>query len=131
MRSTYILVVLVLFAFTVHAQKPAQHKETNNVIIITLDGLRWQEMFTGADSIIINDSGYTRNPTRAKEKYWAATPEQRRQKLFPFIWGTIAGEGQIHGNRLAGSKVNVLNEYRYSYPGYNEMFTGFPNDTTG
>jgi acetyl esterase/lipase len=106
-------------------------RKTENVVIITLDGLRWQEMFTGADSILINDSSYTRNPARLKEKYWAATAEERRRRLFPFIWDSVAGQGQIHGNRFAASKVNVLNAYRYSYPGYNEMFTGFPNDTTG
>ena len=109
----------------------AQVKQTDNIIIITLDGLRWQELFTGADSLLITSPEYTRNIERLKTKYWEATPNGRRKKLFPFIWGTIDSLGQIHGNRKEGSKVNVMNEYRYSYPGYNEMFTGFPRDTTG
>ena len=71
-------------------------QKTENVVVITLDGLRWQEMFTGADSILINDSSYTRNPARLKEKYWAATAEERRRRLFPFIWDSVAGQGQIH-----------------------------------
>jgi acetyl esterase/lipase len=104
---------------------------TDNVIVITLDGLRWQELFTGADSVLINNPEYTRNIQRAKDKYWAPSPEERRRKLFPFFWSTVDSLGQIHGNRNAGSKVNIMNEYRYSYPGYNEMFTGFPHDTTG
>ena len=128
MKKFYVLLSTLFF---VHFTVAAQEKKTDNIIIITLDGLRWQEMFTGADSVLINDSTYTRNPARLKEKYWAATPAERRVKIFPFIWGTIATQGQIHGNRLAGSNMNVLNGYRYSYPGYNEMFTGFPNDTTG
>ncbi|HSZ86097.1 MAG TPA: hypothetical protein VK787_08710 [Puia sp.] len=109
----------------------AQKKQTENIIIVTLDGLRWQELFTGADSVLMINTEYTRNPQRVKDKYWAATPAERRRKLFPFIWSMIDSLGQIHGNRNEGSKVNVLNAYHYSYPGYNEMFTGFPEDTTG
>ncbi len=120
-----------LFLFFLHSVVNAQEKQTDNIVIITLDGLRWQELFTGADSVLINDPAYTRNTGRLKDKYWAATPNERRRKLFPFFWSTIDSLGQIHGNRNAGSKVNVMNEYRYSYPGYNEMFTGFPHDTAG
>ena len=122
----FVAIVIITVAFTAGAQT-----KTENIVVITLDGLRWQELFTGADSILINDSVYTRNSERLKEKYWAATAEERREKLFPFFWSTIKDRGQIHGNRNAGSKVNVMNRYHYSYPGYNEMFTGFPQDTTG
>jgi hypothetical protein len=108
-----------------------QKKQTENIIIITLDGLRWQELFTGVDSGLMVNPEYTRNPQRVKDKYWAADATARRRKLFPFIWGRMDSLGQIHGNRREGSKVNVLNAYHYSYPGYNEMFTGFPEDTTG
>ncbi len=125
------IVASLLILMLAHFTTCAQEKQTDNIIIITLDGLRWQELFTGADSVLINDPGYTRNVQRLKDTYWAPTPEERRRKLFPFFWSTIDSLGQIHGNRAAGSKVNVLNEYRYSYPGYNEMFTGFPHDTTG
>ena len=48
-------------------------------------------------------------------------------KLLPFFWSTIATQGQLHGNRLLGSKVNVKNRYWFSYPGYNEIFTGYPD----
>jgi hypothetical protein len=122
---------LLLVLISAHFVVSAQEKQTDNLVIITLDGLRWRELFTGADSSLINDSAYTRNPQRLKDKYWASTPDERRRKLFPFFWSTIDSLGQIHGNRTEGSKVNVLNKYDYSYPGYNEMFTGFPDDTTG
>jgi hypothetical protein len=119
---------LVLFLIY---QVKAQVRQTDNIIIITLDGLRWQELFTGADSALINNSEYTRDIKRLKDRYWAHTANERRKRLFPFFWGIIDSLGQIHGNRNKGSRVNVINEYRYSYPGYNEMFTGFPRDTTG
>jgi hypothetical protein len=39
----------------------------------------------------------------------------------------MATEGQLHGNRYLNSKVNVKNRYWFSYPGYNEIFTGYPD----
>jgi len=105
----------------------AQHAKTENIIIITLDGFRWQEIFKGADDSLINDPKFSFDTARLKEKFWAATPVERRKKLLPFIWGTIATQGQLHGNRELGSKVNVKNRYWFSYPGYNEIFTGYPD----
>jgi hypothetical protein len=36
----------------------AQNHRTQNVIVVTLDGFRWQELYRGADSTLIN-SKYT------------------------------------------------------------------------
>ncbi len=52
---------------------------------------------------------------------------ERRKKLFPFLWTTIEGEGQLYGNRTKGCAVNNANKYWFSYPGYNEIFTGYPD----
>ena len=103
----------------------AQHK-TKNLIIVTLDGMRWQEVYRGADSTLIN-SNFTNDKEEVKKKYWAATPQQRRQALFPFLWSVMATHGQLYGNRDLGSKDEVANPYHFSYPGYNEIFTGFPD----
>lgn len=105
----------------------AQNKKAENVIVITLDGMRWQEIFGGADDSLINNPTFSFDTARLKKKYWAATPEERRQKLLPFFWSTISTKGQLHGNRKYGSKVNVKNRYWFSYPGYNEIFTGYPD----
>ena len=32
------------------------------VIVITFDGLRWQEVFTGADSVLVSDPKFAKNP---------------------------------------------------------------------
>jgi hypothetical protein len=37
---------------TTHAQ---QTLHTRNVVLVTIDGLRWQELFGGADSALIRD----------------------------------------------------------------------------
>jgi len=58
-------------------------------------------------------------------RYWSEAPEGRRAKLFPFLWSTVAGEGQIYGNRLRKSLADNANPYWFSYPGYSEILCGF------
>jgi hypothetical protein len=97
---------------------------TSNVFIITIDGFRWQEIFRGADSLLINDPGYTPDAETIKTMYWASSNKERRERLMPFFWKVLAAKGQLYGNRLFDNKVNTANAYSISYPGYNEIFTG-------
>ncbi len=115
---------LVFLAFGVNAQK----LKTENVILITFDGLRWQELFSGADSLLVDDSGYVKDPGALTGQYWNEDPMVRRETLMPFFWQTIAKEGQLYGNRDLGSKVNCSNQMWFSYPGYNEILSGFADD---
>lgn len=100
---------------------------THKVFLITLDGLRWQELFTGADSLLINSS-FTKNKEFSKENFWDSLAENRRKKLLPFFWSTIKEEGQIYGNRNFKNKVNLSNNYWFSYPGYSEILCGFADN---
>lgn len=119
--------LILIFALTIGATSCfAQTKKTKNLIIITLDGMRWQEVFRGADSAMIN-SKYTEDKDEVRKKYWTASLEERRKLLFPFLWNTLAKQGQIYGNRDLGNKEELSNPYHFSYPGYNEIFTGFPD----
>jgi hypothetical protein len=102
--------------------------QTKNLIVITLDGLRWQEVFTGADSILLNNKEITKDVEAFNLKYWNSSVNARRQILMPFLWETIAENGQLYGNRKFGTKVNVSNSYWFSYPGYNEIFCGFADN---
>ena len=92
----------------------AQKSKVENIILISVDGLRWQEVFQGADSLLVKD-----------KKYWANTTHERRKKLMPFFWETIASKGQLYGNRNFGNKVNLKNEYWFSYPGRSETLCGY------
>lgn len=110
-----------------HAQ--AAKRRTENVVLVTLDGMRWQEVFGGADSVLFRQSKYYYADRQKLQKdFGQGPPEQRRQALLPFLWGTVAKQGQLYGNRPAGSLVNVTNTMRFSYPGYNEILTGAPDD---
>lgn len=99
-----------------------------NIIIITTDGFRWQEVFGGMDSAIANNSKFNQGDSGAIfNKYWADNAIERRKKLLPFLWTVIEKNGQLYGNRNAGNKVDNANPYWFSYPGYNEIFTGYPD----
>jgi hypothetical protein len=103
---------------------PADHAKTKKLFIITIDGFRWQEVFTGADPLLVANPGYVRDTGLTRQLFWDNSAPDRRRKLMPFFWTTIAREGRIYGNRLLGNKMNVRNFYKISYPGYNEIFTG-------
>jgi hypothetical protein len=112
------------------AAAPVFAAKTENVVLIVSDGLRWQEIFTGADPRLISDKsgGNWVSEADLRKRYWREDPDERRELLFPFLWGTVAKQGQIFGNRRRGSDAHVTNGKAFSYPGYNEMSTGYPND---
>jgi hypothetical protein len=100
--------------------------QAQNIIIVTTDGLRWQEVFKGMDSAIAANRQYNQEEyTHLFQLYWGTTEEERRKKLLPFLWSVIASNGQLYGNRIYKSKVDVSNKYWFSYPGYSEIFCGY------
>src|ERR1700733_5148049 len=98
-KMKFILPLLTagLFVLSAAAQPAAK---TKHLFIITIDGFRWQEVFTGADPLLIGNADYVRDTTLSKQLYWDNSAEARRQKLLPFFWGTIAQQGRLYGNRL-------------------------------
>jgi hypothetical protein len=115
---------LILSAFF-FASFLSQAQKTENIIIITTDGFRWQEVFKGMDPAIANDKKFNQgDSTYIYKKYSASTSDAARKKLMPFLWSEIASKGQIYGNRELGNKVDVANPYWFSYPGYSEIMTG-------
>ena len=44
--------------------------QTENVILITLDGVRWEEVFHGADPNIINNAEMVNNIEEIKNVFW-------------------------------------------------------------
>ncbi len=100
-------------------------RKTRHVIIVTLDGFRYQELFAGADeSLIDRDFGGVREVDRVRKDYWRDSAEQRRATLLPFIWNTIAQQGQILGDPSRAAPMRLTNGLKFSYPGYSELFCG-------
>jgi hypothetical protein len=103
-------------------------RTTANVILVTLDGFRWQELFSGADSSLIASIADSASRAKTRERFWRSDATARRQALMPWLWSTLAVKGQLFGNRFEGAAVSVTNGKRFSYPGYNEILAGFPDD---
>ena len=101
---------------------------TQNVIVVTTDGLRWQEVFRGAEESLLNKKdGGVEHVDSLRREFWRATPEARREALMPFLWKVVARDGQLFGNADKGSHARVTNGRNFSYPGYNELLTGSPD----
>jgi hypothetical protein len=130
LRGGLLAVLGLAFGLAGVAQPPAAHK-TQNVIVVMMDGLRWQEVFRGADPELMKMPvpAVLGNPKEraalAQERYWRETPAERRAALMPFLWSVVAAKGQIFGNRDLGSDSQVTNGLNFSYPGYNETLTGW------
>ncbi|MDC9515043.1 alkaline phosphatase family protein [Pseudoalteromonas sp. CST5] len=95
-----------------------------NVVLVTLDGVRWQEVFSGADKNLINNADFVKNPTQLNKQFGAPTANERQQLLMPFLTQHVAKKGVIVGDRAKGSNMSVSNPWYFSYPGYNEILTG-------
>lgn len=117
--------VLLLFAIMLLKNTNAQNTNNQNFIIITIDGFRWQEIFSGADPSILNQPQFVSDTGLCSQLFGGSTPVERRQKLLPFFWSVIANQGFIAGNRIYNNQVNVANSFKISYPGYQELLTGF------
>jgi hypothetical protein len=114
---------------TTSAQTPTGSK-TQNVILVMIDGTRWQEVFRGADPDLLQTLGSDmpgdakQRAQLARQRYSRATAAERRQALMPFLWSVASSQGQLFGNRDLGSDSHVINGLNFSYPGYSETLTG-------
>jgi hypothetical protein len=106
------------------AAEPAK-QATQNVILYMTDGLRWQEVFAGADEALLNKQSGVSDVEGFKARFGRDTPEERREALMPFFWTAMAKKGQVYGNQAKGSVGKVINGMHFSYPGYNETLCGF------
>ncbi|HTI51603.1 MAG TPA: hypothetical protein VL475_11650 [Planctomycetaceae bacterium] len=124
-----VLLVPAAAAFRSTCAGAPPARQTENVVLITYDGLRWQELFGGADETLMNkEDGGVRGLPELKARFWRETPEERRVALFPFFWSTIAKQGQVFGDPAHNCPSRVTNGRNFSYPGYSEILCGFPDD---
>jgi hypothetical protein len=119
------LSVVIFFLFGCTFCFAQEKSQAPNIFIITVDGFRWQEVFRGADTNLIKDPIFVKDVDLLKEHFWSDDETERKQKLMPFFWNVISKRGMLLGNRDFGNKVNAANIYKISYPGYNEILTGF------
>lgn len=118
-------VLLILFI----VNELSGQTKVENLILITTDGLRWQEIFKGVDTSICNNPQFNENNAASiNADYGGPTEKDSREKLFPFLWHEVVSRGQLYGNRSAGTRVDNDNPYWFSYPGYSELLTGYVDE---
>jgi len=127
MRALFTLIWSFLLVASAAAEVSAG-RLTHNVILVTLDGVRVQEVFGGLDETIAAHDAvqvYSEIAT-GRERYGGATAEARREALLPNFWRTLAPRGVVFGNPSHGNHVKVQNRVLWSTPGYTEIMTGAP-----
>lgn len=80
------------------------------VVLITIDGARWQDVFEGSDA---DRSG---------------APHVPPEELMPRVYGLLSDHGVAFGAERAGcGTVHTASGSNVSLPGYQEIFTGRPS----
>ena len=127
-----VMATVAVCAVTAGRSDAQPARRTENIVLVTLDGARWQEIFTGMDEALLRASspkGTDVTTLPVYKQFAGATAVERRERLLPFLWRTlVADHGFIAGDRTAGSPVSVTNTLWFSYPGYAEILTGQAHD---
>ncbi len=123
----WFLFLICFLSVPLKAQQPTDQSisaTVDNVVLVTLDGLRWQEVFRGLDARLLADENYTSTRETLEEKFASTVSKSSAERLLPFLHGVVFQQGSVLGNRDAGSCARVTNPWYFSYPGYNEILTG-------
>lgn len=108
-----ILVLAAVASFVVIGAHDAQAfgkkrakilKTKGNVVLVTLDGVRWQEVFNGVDR--------------------GLGPEQQPAEIFSNLWNGYIHQGVILGNKDKGAEMTVANSHNISLPAYHSIAAG-------
>ncbi|WP_018275353.1 alkaline phosphatase family protein [Teredinibacter turnerae] len=113
MKNRFLALLLLTLCLPVYA--------SDNLILVTIDGLRWQEVFHGIDSSLATNKAFS---SRSEKLLTDFGGEHSAEKLMPFFHNTLAHEGALYGNKDAGECMQLRNPWFFSYPGYNEILTG-------
>jgi hypothetical protein len=123
-----VLTIVLAAGLSLAAFQQPGTARVENVLVVTMDGLRWQEVFSGLTAdLLTKEGGGVADGADSQSRFGGATPSERREKLMPFLWTVVAKQGQIFGDPAGPSVARVTNGLRFSYPGYNELLSGFPD----
>jgi hypothetical protein len=83
----YLLRIRRLFAYcllfvALGSSSSAAERQTENVILVTTDGLRWEEVFRGAEEVLISrEYGNVGDTNALREAFWRARPSRSGARL--------------------------------------------------
>lgn len=107
---------------------PVEASAEARLILIVLDGTRWQDIFRGPDPRLLGDSRFANADLRQAVIDAWGTGADHGAALMPFFHGLPKQGGVLWGNRDAGQCMGLTNGLWFSYPGYNEILTGRADD---
>ena len=88
MRNQLLYLVAVLL---LGGCQPLAISAAENLVFVTWDGFRWQELFSGAEEALLSkDLGGVPDVPGTRAAFWRDSAEQRRMALLPFLWATLA-----------------------------------------
>lgn len=99
----------------------------DNLLLITLDGLRWQELYRGLDHTLATHEDYSPRSEELLSRFWRDDPQERARALMPFMHDVVFAQGTHAGNRDAFSCARISNPWNFSFPGYSEILSGVVN----
>jgi len=117
-----LAVALLVSALAIGSAAIAADTHEPRVVLVTLDGVRWQDVFRGADPQLSVDGRFVSWREEIARKFLDVA--DRPAALTPFLHAVVAKRGVLIGNRDAASCAEVTNPYWFSYPGYSEILTG-------
>jgi hypothetical protein len=106
-----------LLTVTAAASPAPGGTSTRSVVLVVLDGVRWQEVFLGMDRTQLRRIGA---PVAE-----ALSAEQ----LLPNLYRHVIARGFALGAPDHGAPVSASGPYFVSMPGYREIFSGAPDGT--
>ena len=80
------------------------------MLLVTLDGLRWQELYRGLDHALATHPDYSARSEQLLAQFWDEDPALRAAKLMPFLHDVVFAQGAHAGNRDAGSCARITSK---------------------
>lgn len=80
--------------------------KTENVILITLDGVRWEDLFYGADKKIVLDTLFVKDVEATSAKFWSEDYRERRKLVFPFFGTRLENRVKSMGIKNRGASCD-------------------------
>jgi hypothetical protein len=99
------------------SERVEDERTESAVVLVVLDGVRWQEVFNGADRTLARQHGVNPSP-------WASP-----RALMPNLQHMIDTQGMAIGAPGHGWEIATGGSQRISLPSYREIFTGRADPT--
>jgi hypothetical protein len=115
LREARVLTMTPLAGHAVVEDGADDDRSESAVVLVVLDGVRWQEIFNGID------------PSMARQRRMTSAEPANPRDLMPNLHRLIESEGLAIGAPGHGGEISATGPQFISLPGYIEIFAGKPD----